>query len=274
MLHKIFCSQNILSQRKYINLEENHQGNQKYKTKDFIDGHWSLKNKNKQVKCAIPVLTTPILNRKISVKTSNSMFQQSDSLNQSCRRNERQSRTSKTKYTNFPKTITQRWMKTNTPTQTRKCSYFNYLENRLSLLADYANVRSTSEMDENREKKVTRKNNACIIKMDISSSQILIWPRIKRHNIYSAFQTREDVNAHSKEPLSQICDQTEDWRNWRSLKASCPLCCNHISAEKRKTLMSYLTNYSHFPPTTLNFDMSNVSGRLYDCLEKLEDITA
>lgn len=272
MLHKILYSQNILSQRKYINLEEIHQGNQQYKTKDFIDGYWSLKNKNKEIKCAIPVLTTPILNGKISVKTSNSMFQQSDSLNQSCQRNERQSKTSKTRYTNFPKTI--RWMKTNTQTQNRKCSYFNYLENRLSLLADYANVRNTSEMDKNGEKKVTRKNNAYIIEMDILLSQILIWPRIKRDNIYFVFQTGEDVNAHSKELLSQICDQTEDWRNWRSVKASCPVCCNHISAEKRKTLMSYLTNYSDFPPKTLNFDMSNVSGRLYECLEKLENITA
>lgn len=108
----------------------------------------------------------------------------------------------------------------------------------------------------------------------LSPSQILIWPCIKRHNIYFAFQTREDVIARSKELLSQICDHDEDWRNWRSVKAFCPFCYNHISAEKRKTLMSYLTNYSHFPSKTLNFDMSNVSGRLYDCLEKLENITA
>ncbi|KAM0733346.1 hypothetical protein ACS0PU_012895 [Formica fusca] len=225
--------ENILSQRKYINPEENHQGNQKYKTENFIDGHWSLKNKNKQVQCAIPALATPILNEKIPVKTLNPKFQQSDSLDQSCQR------TSRTRYTNFSKRITQGWMKTNMQTQTRKFSYFNHLENRLSLLADNTNVRNMSKMDANEEKK-----------------------------------TREDVIARSKELLSQICDHDKDWRNWRSVKAFCPFCYNHISAERRKTLMSYLTNYSHFPSKTLNFDMSNVSGRLYECLEKLENITA
>ncbi|XP_070160090.1 uncharacterized protein [Polyergus mexicanus] len=195
--------ENILSQRKYINPEKNHQGNQNYNTENFIDDHWSLKNKNKQVQCAISALATPILNEKISVKTLNPKFQQSDSLDQSCRR------TNRTRYTNFPKTITQRWMKTNMQTQTRKCFYFNHLENRSSLLADYANLRNMSKMYANGAKK-----------------------------------TREDVTARSKGFLNQICDKDEDWRNWRSVKASCPFCYNHISAEKHKILMPYLTNYS------------------------------
>lgn len=124
-------------------------------------------------------------------------------------------------------------------------------------------------MDENVKKDITKKNNICIIEMDVSSSKIT-WPRIKRQNIYPVFQTREAINAHSKESLNQTCDQT-DRQNWKYV--SCPFCCNHISAEKHKNLMSYFTNYSHFPSKTLNFDMSNVSSRLYNYLEKLEDIT-
>lgn len=238
----MFYSQNILSQRKYLNPEETQQ---EYKTEDFIDD-WLLKKKNKQVQCSIFALQTPILNRKISVKASNLTFQQSDSLDQSCRK------TNKTRHTSFPKTITPRWM--NAQTQTSKCSYFNYLENKL-FLDDYASIKDTSKMDKNVKRDVTKKNNSCIIEMDVSSSKI-IWPRIKRH-IYSATQTREAINAHLKESLSQTCDQT-DWRIWKSVKASCPFYCNYISADKCKNPMSYFIYYPHFPPKTLNFDMSNV----------------
>lgn len=256
--------ENILSQRKYINYpEQNHQKHKKYKRENF-DSHWSLKNKNKQIQCAIPVPITPMSNKKISVKTSNPKFQQSNSLNPSRRR-------TSLRRSNFPKRITPKWMKTHTQMQTGKCSYFNYLENNLSFLNDNANVKN-----ENGEKNMT-KNNTCVIEtMDVLASQIM-WPRIKKsHNIYSALQTRS-VNSCSKDSLSQACDLTDDWRNRSkalTVKTSCPLFCNHISAEKRKNLMSYLTNYSRFPTKTLNFDMTNVSDRLYDCLEKLEDITA
>lgn len=143
--------QNILSQRKYLNPEDIHQEYKKYKTKDFTNDHWSLEKKNKQVQCSIfaSFLQAPILSRKISIKTLNPKFQQRDSLDQSCRK------TNKIRHTSFPKTITPRWM--NAQTQIDKYSYFNYLENRLSFLDNYANVKDTSKMDEKCRKRYYEK---------------------------------------------------------------------------------------------------------------------
>lgn len=65
--------QKVLSQRRYIYSEES-QDNIKFGTENFISNHWPIKN-NKQIQCVIPALT-PLFNRKISVKTSTSDFQQ------------------------------------------------------------------------------------------------------------------------------------------------------------------------------------------------------
>jgi len=61
-----------LFQRRYIYSEES-QDNKKSGTENFSN-HWPIKN-NKQIQCVIPALIL-LFNRKISVKTSTSDFQQ------------------------------------------------------------------------------------------------------------------------------------------------------------------------------------------------------
>lgn len=68
--------QKVLSQKRYIYSEENNQEYKKSGTGNFISNHWPIKNNNKQIHCVIPASTTPLFNRKISVKTSTSNFQQ------------------------------------------------------------------------------------------------------------------------------------------------------------------------------------------------------
>jgi len=97
----------FLSKKRYS--EENNQEYKKSGTENFISSHWPIKNNNKQIQCIISALTlTRILDRKISVKTSTSNFQQRGI--QSCRM------TGRARY-NFS-TIILRRMKTNVQTQT------------------------------------------------------------------------------------------------------------------------------------------------------------
>lgn len=121
--------QKVLSQRRSIYSEENNQGYQKSGV-----GEWPIKN-NKQIQCVIPTLTTPVFNRKMSVKISTSNSQQGDI--QSCQ-------TSKARCNNFPKIIIPRQMKTNIiPTQVEKRLRLNYLHNGSLALDAYTNDKNT-----------------------------------------------------------------------------------------------------------------------------------
>lgn len=107
----------------------------------------------------------------------------------------------------------------------------------------------------------------------LQSSQV-IWPRMKRYNIYSALQTEEDINVHSNKPLSQTYDLVE-WQNKiMPMGTLCSCCCNRVFDKRHKNFVTLSSPIDYHPSSkALDFDMSNVSNKLYDCLEKLEDIT-
>ncbi|XP_024872928.1 uncharacterized protein LOC112455318 [Temnothorax curvispinosus] len=181
----------VLSQERYIYSEENSQGYKKSGTGNFISDPWPLKN-SKQIQCVIPALTTPVFNRKISEKTSTSNVQQKGI--QTYRT------TDKTKYNSFPKIIIPRRIKTNVQTQVGKRSCLNSIQHGSSALDNCTNRKNAKETDVKDEgKMITRKKNICdicAIEMDALSSEI-IWPRMKKSNIYSALQAEEDIKIHS-----------------------------------------------------------------------------
>lgn len=254
--------QKVLSQRRYIYSEKNNKGYQKSGA-----GEWPIKN-NKQIPCVIPALTTPVFSRKMSVKTSTSNFQQRHI--QLCQT------TGKARCNSFPKIIIPRRMKTNIiQTQVDKRLRLNYLANGSLALDAYTDKDTKKTNDEDEGRKITRKRNICdicAIEMDASSSQI-IWPRMKRYNIYSALQTKEDINIHSNEPLNQTCNLAA-WQN--RIMPMKPSCCNHVFDKKLEncTGLSNPIDYHPSSKALTDFDMSNVSDKLYDCFEKLEHITA
>lgn len=96
--------QKVLSQKEYLYSGENNQECKKSGTENFVGNYWPINN-NKQIQCVIPALTIPMLNRKISVKTSTSNFQQKGT--------QLYRMTNKTKCNSFPKIIIPRQMITN-----------------------------------------------------------------------------------------------------------------------------------------------------------------
>lgn len=258
-----------MSKEKYVYPEENNQGDTKFVTGNFISNYQPMKSSNKQIQCVISASTSPTCSKKISVKTSTSNFQ---------RRGIQVRRTTgKAICDNFPKIVIPRRIKTNIQTQD-ECSHLNCQQNELSILHDCINGTNTKEIDDEVEgKNITKKGNICdicAIEMDASSSQI-VWLRMKRNNIYSTLQTKENTNIHSNKSLNHKYDLA-DWQNRLiPVRTSCPCCCNHISRKKLKNYV-VLSNptYYYSPSETLDFDMSNISYKLYDCLEKLGDMQA
>lgn len=260
--------QKILSQKRYIYSKENNQRYKKSGIRNFISNYWPIKNNNKQIQCVIPALTTPIFNKTISVKTSTINFQQKDIPSYRM--------TDKTRCNSFPKIIIPRRMTTNIQTQADKCLCLNCTQNKLSVLVDYTNGKYAKKIDIKNEEKMSLKDkNICdicaSIEMNASSSEI-IWPRMEKYNIHSALQTEEDINMHSNEPLNE----TYDLANWQNkIISGRTFCCNHVSDKQLKNCIT-LSSPTDYRPLSkeLHFDMSNVSSRLYNCLEKLDDITA
>lgn len=253
-----------MSQKRYIYSKEYNQGCKKSGIRNFVSNYWPIRNNNKQIQCVIPALT-PIFNKKVSVKTSTINFRQKDI--QSYRT------TDKTKYNSFPKIIIPRRM-TNMQTQADECLCLNCVQNKSSVLIDYTNGKYAKEIDiKNEEKMNSKEKNVCdicaSIEMDASSSGI-IWPRVRKYNICSALQTEEDINIDSNGPLSQTCDLA-NWQN--RIMSARTSCCNHISDINNCIILSSPTDY-HPPSKELHFDMSNISSKLYNCFEKLDDIIA
>jgi len=122
IIKKLYLQKEFLSKKRYIYSEENNQEYKKSGTENFISSYWPIKNNNKQIQCIIPALTlTRILDRKISVITSTSNFQQRGI--QSCQM------TGRGRYNNFSKIIIPRRMKTNVQTQTDERMCLNCLQN-------------------------------------------------------------------------------------------------------------------------------------------------
>lgn len=241
-----------------VNLEANQQG-YRTRTEDFTRDYPLIKSNDKQVHCSLATLRAV---RGVPLRTSTPDFRPSGSTNRSCRARDM------TKSINFSKVITPRRMKIGMHTQTERRSYFSRLRNiNLPIILGFANERDMEIIDEDEIQKILRKRNTCDT-CDLPRPKT--WSRTEGYKF--ALRTEEDDEANLNKSDNQIGYFNYQRDRIAPLKTSCPYHCDHVLAEKHENF----TRFVKYHPSrrTLDFDMSNVSGRLYGCLEKVEDITA
>lgn len=253
-----------MSQKRYIYAKENNQEYKKSGIRKFISNYWPIKNNNKQIQCVNPALITSICNKKVSVKTSTINFPLKKDI-------QLYRTTDKTRCNSFPNIIIPRRITTNIQTQVDKYLCLNCIQNKSATLINYTNKKYTKEIDTKNEEKTSFKEKNICASIEIDTSSKIICSQMKKHNICSALQTEEDINIHSNEPLSKTYDLAK-WHN--KIMSVRTFSWNHVSDKKIKncTTLSSPTDY-HAPSKKLHFDMNNISNKLYNCLEKLDDIT-
>lgn len=230
-----------------VNLERDQQG-YRTRTADFTHDYRSIRGYDKQVQYSPATLRAV---GRASVRTSTPGFRQSG--------------------LNLLTVITPRRTKMNMHTQTGKRSHFKRARG-IDLL-NGLDARNEENIDENEDKKILRNKNA----FDICHlPRQKIWPRTKRHDAQFALRMEEKGETYSNKPSNQV-----SYLNYRRdgvapLRTSCPYHCDRVLTEKRERLAILMSRLAEYYPShrMLDFDMSNVSDRLYGCLEKVEDITA
>jgi len=222
----------MLFQKKYINPEDNYEY-EKFVRENFVDNHQSQNKDTKQIQCAISATAS---HEEIYAKISTMDFYiQQDNIPQ-CQMTDR------IRYTNFPEAIS-----------SKSKMKFNDMKNvKSSILDDYIN-RSAKEINENKNKNSASTNiytNTYVIDTDIPLSESLQSQTVE--HIYSACHI-ENINGFAKEYYNEICGLDEQ------------------DVQDRVTSMS--GSYPSSPPSkSRNFDMNNVTSRLYSYLEKLKKI--